>query len=191
MTRRTVIALAACVLAAGCDDNATTAPSNVPTVFTAILSPANEVPPVSNSEAGGRGAAQIDLTVTRDAGNVVTGATATFYFQLSGFPNGTTTTGAHIHPGAAGTNGPVIVSTGGFCRRPCRAVGRGHRVSLRPGDGRRRDGSGDHQQPGRVLLQRAFPSERRGLCAGTTHTDSVGRFHVTGSVAGRALSDPA
>ena len=112
MTRRTVIALAACVLAAGCDDNATTAPSNVPTVFTAILSPANEVPPVSNSEAGGRGAAQIDLTVTRDAGNVVTGATATFYFQLSGFPNGTTTTGAHIHPGAAGTNGPVIVSTG-------------------------------------------------------------------------------
>ena len=31
---------------------------------------------------------------------------------MHGFPGSTTTVGAHIHPGAAGVNGPVIVNAG-------------------------------------------------------------------------------
>ena len=101
MTRWILIVAAACVVTAGCGDDAT-GPSNPPLVFSALLSPVNEVPPVANAESGGRGAVQVQFD----------GTNATFYFQLSGFPAGTPITGAHIHPAAAGVNGPVILSTG-------------------------------------------------------------------------------
>jgi hypothetical protein len=111
---RLLTALAvACVLSAGCgDDNDTTGPSSLPPVFSAILRPSNEVPAVTNAEASGSGAVQVQFDVTRDAGGAITAATATFYFQLTDFPSGTTTVGAHIHPGVAGVNGGVIVNTG-------------------------------------------------------------------------------
>jgi len=54
----------------------------------------------------------VQFNVTRDASGAISSATATFYFQLTGFPAGTTIQGAHIHPAPAGTNGPVIISTG-------------------------------------------------------------------------------
>lgn len=112
MTRFVLIALAACALTAGCGDDNPTSPSDAPLVFSALLSPANEVPPVGNAESGGRGAAQITFTVTRGGSGAITAGTVGFYFQVSGFPPGTTTTGAHIHPGVAGVNGPVIIGTG-------------------------------------------------------------------------------
>ena len=102
MLRRVSIVIAACAFLVGCgDDDATTSPSAAPMVFTGILSPANEVPPVGNAESSGRGAVQI----------TVTGSTADVYFQLSGFPGDMRVQGAHIHPGAAGVNGPVTVGT--------------------------------------------------------------------------------
>ena len=108
-----VMVLAACALVAGCgDDDSSTGPSNLPVVFTAQLSPANEVPAVTNSESTSRGAVQITFDVTRDAANAVTGATASLYFQVTGLPEGTNIVGAHIHPGVAGVNGPVVVTTG-------------------------------------------------------------------------------
>jgi hypothetical protein len=55
---------------------------------------------------------QVQFDVTRDASGGISSATATFYFQLTGYPAGTTIQGAHIHPAPAGTNGPVIISTG-------------------------------------------------------------------------------
>jgi len=113
MRRWCLVLLAACALAVGCgDDDNPTAPSNVPVVFSAQLSPANEVPPVANAEASGSGAVQITFETTRDASNAISGATASFHIQLRGFPAGTTIVGAHIHPGAAGVNGPVVVNTG-------------------------------------------------------------------------------
>jgi hypothetical protein len=112
MNRWTLIVVAFCVLTAGCGDDDQTAPSNLPLVFSAILSPANEVPAVSNAESGGRGAAQIQFDVTRGTNGAITSATTSFYFQLTGFPAGTSVIGAHIHPAPAGTNGPVIISTG-------------------------------------------------------------------------------
>ena len=103
MNRFALIALAACVLVAGCgDDDSPGGPSSRPTVLSAILLPANEVPPVPNAENSGRGAVQVTIT----------GTSAQFYVQLAGFPGNTTIVGAHIHPGVAGVNGGVIVNTG-------------------------------------------------------------------------------
>jgi hypothetical protein len=102
MFRRALFAVAACAFLVGCgDDDATTSPSAAPMVFTAMLSPANEVPPVGNAESSGRGAVQITIT----------GSTADIYFQVAGFPGDTRVQGAHIHPGVAGVNGPVTVGT--------------------------------------------------------------------------------
>ena len=105
-------AIAACVFMAACDDNGTTAPSAAPVVFSAVLQPANEVPPVAGSESTGHGAMQVQFDLTRDASGNITGATGTFYVQLTGYPAGTTIVGAHIHPGVSGVNGPVTISTG-------------------------------------------------------------------------------
>jgi hypothetical protein len=112
---RTIVlsAITACVFMAACNDNSTTAPSaTAPAVFSTQLFPANEVPPVSGTESTGHGAVQVQFDLTRDASGVITAATATFYFQLTGYPDGTTIIGAHIHPAPAGVNGPVIISTG-------------------------------------------------------------------------------
>jgi hypothetical protein len=112
MKRSGVLLLGLCLLgAAGCDDDST-APSNLPIVMTANLSPANEVPPIANAENTGNGAVQITFNVTRDGTGAITSGTADFHFQLSGFPSSTTIMAAHIHPGAAGVNGGVIVNTG-------------------------------------------------------------------------------
>ena len=118
MKRSGVLLLSLCLLgAAGCDDDAT-APSNLPIVMTANLSPANEVPPIANAENTGGGAVQITFNVTRDGTGAITGGTVDFHFQLSGFPSSTTISAAHIHPGAAGVNGGVIVNTGILAASP-------------------------------------------------------------------------
>lgn len=106
-----LVIVALCGVAAGCDDNPTS-PSAAPVVFTAQLSPANEVPPVVNAESTARGAAQITFAVTRDSAGAVTGGTATMYFQALGLPPGTTFRGAHIHSAPAGVNGGIVVDTG-------------------------------------------------------------------------------
>ena len=112
MRRFTFLVLAISVLGAGCDDDGPTAPSTQPLVFSALLSPANEVPAVSNVESGGNGAMQVTVQTTRSASGAITGATANFHIQLNGFPGDTVMVGAHIHTGVAGVNGPVRVSTG-------------------------------------------------------------------------------
>jgi hypothetical protein len=107
-----LLAITACVLATGCDNESTTAPSTAPVIFSTVLSPANEVPPIGNAEGSGHGAVQIQFDVTRSTTGAITAATGTMYFQLTGYPAGTTIQGAHIHPAPAGVNGPVIISSG-------------------------------------------------------------------------------
>jgi len=111
MKRSGVLLLCLCLLgAAGCSDDGPTNPSNLPIVMTASLSPSNEVPAIASPENTGFGNVQITFNVTRDSTGAITAGTADFLFQLTGFPSSTTIIAAHIHPGAAGVNGGVIVS---------------------------------------------------------------------------------
>src|SRR5262245_35963388 len=112
MKRSGVLLLGVCLLgAAGCSDDGPTNPSNLPIVLTASLSPANEVPAIANAENTGHGAVQVTFNVTRDSNGAITGGSADFHFQLSGFPSSTAIQAAHIHPGAAGVNGGVLLGT--------------------------------------------------------------------------------
>jgi hypothetical protein len=98
----------------GCDDDNPNGPSNTdPIVFTVQLRAQNEVPPVSNAESNAAGTATITFNVPRDsAGNITGGGNATFEVQMNGFPAGSVAQMAHIHPGAAGVNGGILVDTG-------------------------------------------------------------------------------
>ena len=101
-----------CALGLACEDKPT-APSTGPqAVFAAQLLTTNENPPITGAEAGGHGAAQIAFTVNRDSAGAVTGGAATMTFQVTAFPADTRIILAHIHRGAAGVNGPVVVNTG-------------------------------------------------------------------------------
>jgi hypothetical protein len=97
-----------------CNNSTTpTTPSATPAPkFTATLLPINEVPPVTNAEASGSGVMTITLNLTKDAAGNITAATADFNGTTTGFPNGTTLTAAHIHPGVAGVNGSPVVNLG-------------------------------------------------------------------------------
>jgi hypothetical protein len=125
MTRSTLIIgmLAIALVAGACSDNdpttgqtptSPTSPSAPATlIFTAQLAASNEVPPITNADANGRGTATITIHAVRDgSGAITSGSTVDFVVTLSGFPAGTVLTAAHIHPGAVGANGGVAVGAG-------------------------------------------------------------------------------
>jgi len=101
------------VFAAACGSSSSTAPTT-PTnpTFTATLSPASEVPAIVGAEAAGTGTATVTLVTTKDGAGNVTSATATFVVNMSNFPAGTTISNSHIHIGAAGVGGNVVVPSG-------------------------------------------------------------------------------
>ena len=102
---------------AACDDDSPTAPADPNlAVFTAQLSALNEVgggtPATTNTETTARGDVRIEFRLTRDSANTVTGATATFIINFTGFPEGAVWRLAHIHRGVSGVAGGVVVDTG-------------------------------------------------------------------------------
>jgi hypothetical protein len=101
----------ALALTAACNDKNPTTPTPVDPKFTATLNAANEVPPVTNADAGATGTATITFHLTKDAAGNITAATADFAAPVQGFPAGTTITAAHIHTGAAGVGGSVVWNT--------------------------------------------------------------------------------
>lgn len=112
-----LFALAALASAAtACDGNSPTTPStpapDAPVTYSATLLPSSEVPPVNGSEAAGSATATFAFNLTKDGGGAVTAATLDVTVNATGFPAGTALTASHIHPGAAGTNGGVLVSLG-------------------------------------------------------------------------------
>lgn len=116
MNRFSALLVGLSMFAVGCGgDSSPTEPGQGTTTtstFTVPLSPANEVPAVTNADAGGSGTAVIALTVTKDAGGNITAASANFQISVTGFPAGTRVTDAHIHGAAAGSNGGAIVNVG-------------------------------------------------------------------------------
>src|SRR5262249_9278331 len=102
------------IAASGCGKDTPSTPTPAPDPkFTATLLPSNEAPtPVTNADASGSGTVTITMHNTKDAAGNITASTADFTVTLQGFPPNTVLTGAHIHPGAAGTAGSVVWSTG-------------------------------------------------------------------------------
>jgi CHRD domain len=100
-------------MAVGCDDDNPAGASDANTViFTAQLNSANETPPISNAEAGANGTGIVTFTLTRDSGGTITAASVNFRANLQGFPsNGATLRLTHIHTGAAGVAGPVLIDS--------------------------------------------------------------------------------
>ena len=126
MKRLSLFVVMLAFVAAGCSKSSTS-PSTTPTkpTFTAALSTANEVPPISNAEAGGRG----DATITIDQ----TALSVTFVVNLSGLPAGTPINIAHIHEAPAGTNGSVRVATTLAAGQVVLATGSGSFTSVATG----------------------------------------------------------
>ena len=78
-------------------------------VLRAEMSPANEVPPVTDLEASA--AAKFTLFVTRDEAGEITSGTVVFDVSFE-FPAGSEFTGLHIHQGTADVSGGVFISSG-------------------------------------------------------------------------------
>ena len=112
---RSLAAVTCAALAlSACGSSPTTPTSSQPNTvtFTAQLSAANEVPPITNAAANARGTATITFNLTRDTAGTITAATVTFVCSVTSFPAGTTLRAAHIHEGAAGVAGTVRIDTG-------------------------------------------------------------------------------
>jgi hypothetical protein len=112
MHRLSALIIGFSVAAAACNSyNAPSQETTTTSTFNVALSPADEVPPVTNADASGAGTAAIDLTVTKDDSDNITSASMTFRISVTGFPAGTTITKAHIHNAAVGVSGAVFVDT--------------------------------------------------------------------------------
>jgi|RhiMethySRZTD1v2_1073278.scaffolds.fasta_scaffold382202_2 hypothetical protein len=101
-------------LAAACGDDTPTTPSSASSsvTLTAALLPSSEVPPINGTEANGSGTATLKFNLTKDSAGTTTAATMDATVSVTGFPAGTALTASHIHPGAAGANGGILVSLG-------------------------------------------------------------------------------
>lgn len=90
-------------------------------VLMGLMSPANEVPAITGTDA--KGVATVIALATDNSAQVI------FDTNYSGFPDGTRFTGHHIHLGSAGLNGPVTINTGisgGTSAVPAAAGGSGN-----------------------------------------------------------------
>ena len=114
MKHLSLLAVGLTILAIGCGSKSPTSATSNPNLvkFSMALLPSNEVPAVTNADAGGSGHVDIAFNITRDAAGAITSATADFTVQLAGFPAGPTLVGAHIHHAPAGQVAGVLVSTG-------------------------------------------------------------------------------
>jgi hypothetical protein len=118
MNRLVMVACVTGLAAAGCGNDSPTSattptgPTTTSTVFTVALSSANEVPPITNAEAGATGTATITFRVTKDPAGTITASTVDFVVTLANFPAGSTARLAHIHTGPAGVAGSVLIDTG-------------------------------------------------------------------------------
>jgi hypothetical protein len=77
-------------------------------VFKLRLKPSQEVPPISGLRADAVG--HVTFDVTRNASGAITSGEVVFYFNYR-FPGSVTISGLHIHQGAKGANGGIVVDS--------------------------------------------------------------------------------
>ena len=113
--KRLSIAILGLLLAAGCSSNSaspsTTTSGPSTTRFSADLKAANETPAISNAESTATGSATIDITITKDASGNATAATTNFQVNMANLQPTSVVNIAHIHTGASGVAGPILVNT--------------------------------------------------------------------------------
>jgi hypothetical protein len=90
-------------------------------VFKLHLKPSQEVPPIKGLKADAAGHVTFDLT--RNAAGAITAGEVIFYFNYK-FPGPVTISGLHIHQGAKGANGGIVVDSG--TSEPADADGQGN-----------------------------------------------------------------
>lgn len=85
---------------------------------TVAMTPGAEVNPSPAPPANALGTGTITANPTRNSEGAVTGGSVTFsvFYNFQGGP--ITITGLHIHRGAAGTNGPIVIETGVSATNP-------------------------------------------------------------------------
>ena len=113
MSRFPLVVIVLGLVATGCGSDDSVNPSPVlPTrlVYTAAISAANEVPPITNAESGARGDATLTFNLTRDGAGAITAGTVDVLATFSGFPAGTSLSLAHIHTGISTTTGGVVIN---------------------------------------------------------------------------------
>jgi hypothetical protein len=117
MKRASILAVVLAFVAVGCGSSSTSpTPSNNNVTFTAQLLPSNEAPnPISGPESSSSGSATIVFVPTKDSSGNTTSVVGTATVNVQGFPSGSTITLAHIHTGAAGVAGGVLI---GFVPSP-------------------------------------------------------------------------
>lgn len=93
---------------------------------TVAMSPAQETPPITNSEATATGTGTLTFNPTRNAQGVINGGNVTFSIDYN-FPAATNIVGLHIHEGAVGVAGPVVINTavGGAANTIVSSTGKG------------------------------------------------------------------
>ena len=99
------------VLAVGLSAAVAAADTTDTFVFRTLLSPANEVPPVTELDASG--VATVWLHVVRDMGGNMTSGSVDFRVDYS-FPGSVEITGLHIHNAGAGVNAGVVIPAPGI-----------------------------------------------------------------------------
>jgi len=78
-------------------------------VFKLNLKPNQEVPPIKGLKASAVGSVTFDLE--RSTTGTITSGEVIFYFNYA-FPGSVTISGLHIHQGAKGANGGIVVDSG-------------------------------------------------------------------------------
>jgi hypothetical protein len=78
-------------------------------VFKLRLKPSQEVPAIEGLRADAVGSVTFDLT--RNSSGTITSGEVIFYFNYA-FPGAVTISGLHIHQGAKGANGGIVVDSG-------------------------------------------------------------------------------
>jgi hypothetical protein len=102
--------------AAACGSSSSTPTTPTPAasaiVFTQQMLASNETGNITGGEQTASGSSTITFNVTKDSTGTLTAATASFNVTLQGFPATTNITISHIHVGAVGVAGTIVVDTG-------------------------------------------------------------------------------